>query len=115
MKFILPVKRLRETQTLLAFNHPEPTYPIHILLVPKRQIGTLLELDKDDTVFLQDVISTAQSLVTELGIERLGYRLILNGGDYQKVPYLHFHLVSEFEAGLPMESNTIIDENHHEI
>jgi len=68
MNFILPVERLRETQTLIAFT-----------------------------------------LIKEFGIDKLGYRLILNGGDYQKVPHLHFHLVSDFKIGEPMEQTATMD------
>ncbi|MEZ4510613.1 MAG: hypothetical protein R3C62_01950 [Chloroflexota bacterium] len=39
MSFLIPVQRLRETATLLAFHHPKPSYPLHILLVPKRPLG----------------------------------------------------------------------------
>ena len=36
MSFAIPVKRLRETEMLLAFYHPKPSYPLHVLLVPKQ-------------------------------------------------------------------------------
>jgi histidine triad (HIT) family protein len=94
MSFILPIKRLHETETLLVFNHPEPSYPVHILLVPKKAIGSLVDLNEGDNEFLHDVFRTAKSLVEELEISQTGYRLILNGGEYQEVPQLHFHLVS---------------------
>lgn len=94
MSMALPVNRLHETRTLLAFQHPEPAYPVHILFVPKKTIGSMMELGADDHKFLQDVFSTAQILVTDLGLESNGYRLILNGGNFQDFPYLHFHLIS---------------------
>jgi histidine triad (HIT) family protein len=93
MSFSLPVDRLRETDTLLAFRHPAPAYPVHVLLVPKKPIPALSDLDLvTDAAFLADVIATAQSLVKEL--ELPAYRLIVNGGEYQDFPYLHFHLIS---------------------
>ncbi len=55
----------------------------------------LLDLPAGDTAFLRDLIETVQSLVREFGLERGGYRLIANGGAYQEVPHLHFHLVSD--------------------
>ncbi len=95
MNFILPVQRLRETETLLAFHHPRPAYPVHILIVPKRAYASLLEVPPDDVAFLADLMETVQALVRELGLEQTGYRLIANGGAYQEIPQLHFHLVSE--------------------
>ncbi len=95
MNFALPVHRLRETQTLLAFHHPQPAYPLHILLVPRRAISSLAELDPaQDALFLADLFTTVQSLVAEFSLDQAGYRLIVNGGEYQDLPYLHFHLIS---------------------
>lgn len=92
MSFTIPVKRLRETETLLAFYHPKPSYPLHVLLVPKQAISSLMELDPS-SAFLSDLISTVQSIVSEL--QPTAYRLIVNGGEHQDFPHLHFHLISE--------------------
>ncbi len=95
MSFVLPVSRLRETSTLLAFHHPRPAYPLHILLVPKREYRTLMDLDLQDTAFQRDLFETVQSLVRDFALEERGYRLIANGGTNQDVPVLHFHLIAE--------------------
>jgi histidine triad (HIT) family protein len=93
MSFAIPVKRLRETNTLIAFHHPKPSYPFHILLVPKKAVASLKELDTSDTSFLIDLYSTVQILVDEFQLP--AYRLIVNGGEVQDFPQLHFHLVSD--------------------
>jgi histidine triad (HIT) family protein len=95
MSFVIPVERLRETATLLAFYHPRPGYPLHILIVPKRALGSLAELRPQDSDFTADLFQTVQSLVAEFNLEEAGYRLISNGGRYQDVPHLHFHLISD--------------------
>jgi len=93
MAFALPVDRLSETATLLAFRHPAPSYPYHVLLVPKKPIPALSALDPvADAAFLADMVATAQGLVKEFNLP--AYRLIVNGGEYQDFPYLHFHLIS---------------------
>jgi histidine triad (HIT) family protein len=92
MSFAIPVKRLRETETLMAFHHPKPSYPFHVLLVPKKAVVSLKELDPTDTMFLTDLYSTVQNLVDEFQLPT--YRLIVNGGEYQDFPQLHFHLIS---------------------
>jgi histidine triad (HIT) family protein len=92
MSFAIPVKRLRETETLMAFHHP-----LHILLVPKRPYASLMELSPDDTGFLKDLFATVQNLVREFDLEPGGYRLVANGGALQDVPHLHFHLIAEKE------------------
>jgi histidine triad (HIT) family protein len=99
MSFAIPARRLRETPALLAFDHPSPSYPVHILLVPRRAYASLMELPTTDSAFLRDLLETVQSLVRELGLAEGGYRLVANGGAYQDVPVLHFHLI----AGAPGE------------
>jgi histidine triad (HIT) family protein len=96
MSFAIPVKRLRETGTLMAFHHPKPSYPFHVLLVPKRSVASLKEFDSNDSAFLNDLYSTVQSLVEEFHLS--AYRLIVNGGEYQDFPQLHFHLISDVEG-----------------
>ncbi len=93
MSFAIPVKRLRETETLMAFYHPKPSYKFHVLLVPKKAVASLKEIDSTDMAFLTDLYSTVQSLVNEFHLP--AYRLIVNGGEYQDFPQLHFHLISD--------------------
>ena len=96
MSFALPVRRLRETRTLTAFYHPKPSYPFHVLLVPKKAVPSLKEFDSRDTAFLGDLYAAVQSLVDEFHLS--AYRLVVNGGEYQDFPQLHFHLISDVEG-----------------
>ncbi len=97
ISFAIPVKHLRETKTLIAFHHPKPGYTLHILIVPKQPYGSLMDIPQGETTFLSDLVETVQSLVKEFKLDEGGYRLITNGGVYQEVPHLHFHLVSSKE------------------
>ena len=93
MSFLIPVTRLRETPSLIAFHHPSPGYKYHVIILPKRQVASLASLDPHDTIFLTDLFSAVQSLVDEFHLT--AYRLIVNGGEYQDFPHLHFHLISD--------------------
>jgi histidine triad (HIT) family protein len=89
----LPLSRLRETPTMLAFFHPDPSHGYHVLLVPRKPIPSLADLDPvADASFLADLFAAVQSLVDEYRLP--AYRLIVNGGGYQDFSCLHFHLVS---------------------
>jgi histidine triad (HIT) family protein len=94
MSFAFPAHRLLDTETLLAFHHPQPSYPLHILLVPKKPLQSLMDIAPNDKQFLIDLIESVKILVMQFDLERRGYRLITNGGPNQDFPYLHFHLVS---------------------
>ncbi len=95
MSFAIPVNRLRETDTLIAFHHPKPSHTVHILLVSKRKLPDLMAVSPMDTDFLTDLYRITQELVAEFDLETPGYSLIVNGGAYQDVPHLHFHLISD--------------------
>jgi histidine triad (HIT) family protein len=91
-EFALPVKRLIETERVIAFEHPTPAWAVHILIVPKRVIEGVERLDEWDSTLLGEVFSTVQRLVDKMELKQ--YRVIVNGGEYQEVKQLHFHLVA---------------------
>ena len=101
MSFAIPVERLCETETLMAFYHHKPAYPFHVLLVPKKAVPSLKELDPTDTTFLTDLYSTVQNIVNEFQLAKGSYRLIVNGGEVQDFPQLHFHLISDVQPSAP--------------
>ena len=95
MNFLIPVDRLYETERVVTFYHPKPSHQTHILIVPKHKIRSLLALTETDISIVQDVIFTAQHLVKELELEEGGFRLVVNGGAYQDVMQVHWHLISD--------------------
>jgi len=92
---ILPIRRRYESRRVVAFDHPRPSYPVHILIVPKKAIRGFEDLGKADLPILADTFAAAQLIVEDLELAKRGYRLIVNGGAYQDVRQLHFHLISE--------------------
>ena len=93
--FVIPSERLRETETLIAFHHPNPSHSLHILIVPKATIRTIMDVTSDSNDFPADLFAVVQSIVEELNLEESSYRLIMNGGVNQDVKQLHFHLISD--------------------
>jgi diadenosine tetraphosphate (Ap4A) HIT family hydrolase len=94
--FAIPRKRLRQTPSLLAFFHPKPSHLFHVILIHRKSVRSLGDLDPSDP-FLGDLVASVQLLVGEYKLP--AYRLIVNGGGYQEFPHLHFHLISD--AGVP--------------
>jgi histidine triad (HIT) family protein len=89
-----PDQVISETGALVCFHHPRPGYPVHVLLVPKEEIRDLMHLDPEASQLLRDVFATVRELVERLNLQEQRYRLVVNGGDYQEFPQLHFHLIS---------------------
>ena len=93
--FAIPGKRLAERDSVLAFHHPSPSYPLHILIVPKAKYRSLADLPSDDHLFEVELYSLVNELVKMFKPVLKGYRLIVNGGKNQEVDHLHFHLIFE--------------------
>jgi histidine triad (HIT) family protein len=91
---LIPAERLAETDTLLAFHHPSPSYPVHILMVPKGSYVSLLDLLSKDHRFEMDLFEVLRGLILKYELDQSDYRLIANGGSAQEDGVLHFHLVS---------------------
>ncbi len=91
----IPAKIALETETVLAFYDINPQAPVHILIIPKKQIPTVNDIAPTDASLIADMIAAAQKLAKELGIADKGYRLVMNcnqdGG--QEVYHLHMHLL----------------------
>lgn len=93
--FVIPGERLVETNSLLAFHHPSPSYPLHILIVPKSKLRSLADLPTEDQLFEVELFRVVDDLVQTFDLHSKGYRLIVNGGKTQEVDHLHFHLIAE--------------------
>jgi histidine triad (HIT) family protein len=88
------VEKILETEDVLAFYHTRPFYETHIVVIPKRHIGSLLTVEEaDEAIFLElfKVIKTVAAKVTE---EKAAARVLTNLGKYQESKHLHFHIIS---------------------
>jgi len=95
MERFLPIERLFENEHWLAFEHPQPAYPLHLLLLPKKPIPSLMETPLESPEFYRDLMAAVKALVQRYDLETRGYRLITNGGPNQSIPQWHWHLISE--------------------
>jgi histidine triad (HIT) family protein len=95
MDSFLPVDRLYQNDYWVAFHHPQPEYPLQILIVPRENIPSLMQASLDSTESFAALFMAVQSLVNRFGLEECGYRLICNGGPNQSIPQWHWHLISD--------------------
>lgn len=88
----VPAKILGESEYSIAFPDISPSADTHILIVPKLHIKTFLDFDASNKKILSDLFSLAQNLINSQEISR-AYKLIFNGGKYQEIDHLHWHLL----------------------
>lgn len=91
---LIPVRKIKETDKVVAFWHPKPFYEKHILIVPKKRIKNLLSISNSDMEYVDEIYKTVKEVVKKLKWEDGGYTLLTNGGNRQEVNQLHFHLWS---------------------
>lgn len=99
MDSVLSVDRLYRNDHWVAFHHPQPEYPLHILIVSRENILSLMQAPVDSVESYPALFAAVQTLVAEFGLEDCGYRLICNGGPNQSIPQWHWHLISDSWKG----------------
>jgi len=91
----VPCKKEFESETVLAFHDIVPQAPIHILIIPKKEIPDLQSVEPGDYPLIGEMVKAAQHIAKKLGVEK-AYRLVTNTGSKagQGVFHLHFHLLA---------------------
>lgn len=87
----MAVKILHETEDVIAFYHNKPHWPTHIVVVPKKHIPSLLELENELAAKLLAVVKEVTQKVKD---EQGSCRVLTNLGDYQDSKHLHVHVSS---------------------
>ena len=86
-----PVDVVVETDDVLAFRHTRPFWPVHIVVIPKTHVDSLLTVEKELLDELLDVVKTVAALVLR---DNGAARVLTNLGEYQDSKHLHFHVSS---------------------
>lgn len=91
----IPAKIVYEDNEIMAFHDVSPQAPIHILIIPKKEIPTINDLSNDDAELIGRLIMKAKDIAKEKNIAEDGYRLVFNcnEGGGQSVFHIHLHLI----------------------
>ena len=91
----IPAEIVYEDDELLAFNDINPQAPVHILIIPKKEIKTLNDIQIEDKNILGKMILLAKDLAKKHNIDESGYRTVFNCNDDggQTVFHIHLHLI----------------------
>lgn len=91
----IPADIVYETDNVLAFRDIAPKAPVHILVIPKKEIDRISNASDEDTPVLGELFEAARKIAKSEGISDDGYRLVMNCGENggQEVEHIHLHLL----------------------
>ncbi len=91
----IPADIVYQDERVTAFRDISPQAPVHILVIPNREIPTLADVGEEDEALLGHMLVTASRVAAEQGLAEEGYRTIINCRDHggQEVYHLHLHLL----------------------
>ncbi|MBR5244131.1 MAG: histidine triad nucleotide-binding protein [Thermoguttaceae bacterium] len=91
----IPASIVYEDDLCLAFHDVAPQAPVHVLVIPKKELRSLDDVEPEDAPLIGHIFAVIRRLARELGVAAEGYRVVSNCGQnaMQTVPHLHFHLI----------------------
>lgn len=97
----IPSTKVYEDDEILAFKDIHPVAPVHVLVIPKKHISSLVELKPEDETVIGRIYTTINKIAKQEGILEAGFRVIVNCGEDggQEVKHLHFHLLGGKKLG----------------
>ena len=99
----IPADVIRSDQDLLAFRDINPKAPTHILIIPRKHITSVADMEAGDAEIIGKLFLAAKELAREEGISGTGYRMVINAGEDggQTVFHVHLHLLGGRPMGWP--------------
>lgn len=97
----IPVDIVYENDKFIAFSDIKPKAVVHIILIPKQHIGPHSSLSDEDSEMIGEMMIVAGTVARQKGIDRSGYRLVMNSGpdSGMEVEHLHLHILGGNKLG----------------
>ncbi len=91
----IPADIVYEDEEILAFKDISPQAPVHILIIPKKEIPTMNDATGQEAELLGKLLLVGKKLAKDAGIDEKGYRLVINCNEEagQSVFHIHCHLL----------------------
>lgn len=98
----IPSNIVYEDDKIVCFHDLEPQAPVHVLIIPKKHISSMDDINEEDQALLGHIMLKVKDIAKELELEN-GYRLVNNCGEdgFQTVKHLHFHLLGKRKMTWP--------------
>lgn len=96
----IPSTKVYDGDGIFAIEDLNPQAPVHLLIMPKKHLSSIMDIENEDHELMGSLISVANQMAKEKQIDQSGYRLVVNCGEGagQSVFHIHFHLL----GGRPM-------------
>jgi histidine triad (HIT) family protein len=98
----IPANIEYEDDTCIVIRDINPQAPVHVLIIPKKPIVRITEMEAADNAILGELMGVAQKLAEKLELDQ-GFRIVINNGPYggETVPHLHVHLLGKRPLAWP--------------
>lgn len=99
----IPAEVVFESETAVAFRDVNPQAPTHVLVIPRKHIATINDIDDEDQALVGSLYMAAKSIAASEGIAEDGYRAVMNcnGSAGQSVFHIHLHVLGGKPMGWP--------------
>ena len=94
----LRVDRVWEDERVLAFHHPRPTSEIHVVVIPKTHISSILDPQALDGALLTSMVQAIQFAASALSLDKNGFYVRTNVATDGVTPHMHWHI---YGPGIP--------------
>lgn len=100
----IPAEILLENEKLIVFQDKNPVAPVHVLLIPKKHVSSIVDpLLAEDQQLAAAIFAAIKEITEKTGVNEDGFRVIVNRGAHggESVPHLHFHIIGGRELSWP--------------
>lgn len=91
----IPSEQVYQDQDFLAFKDIHPKAPVHILVIPKKHIPSLADIQDGDEPMLGKLFHRVARVAEEVGVAEKGYKVLVNVREHggQIIPHIHVHII----------------------
>jgi histidine triad (HIT) family protein len=94
----LEVNKVWEDRRVMAFHHPQPQAEIHVVVIPKQHVPSILDARALDGALLSSMVRAIQEVARALGLDQDGFYVRANAAAPGVTPHMHWHVIG---PGIP--------------
>ncbi len=91
----IPSKKVYEDNDVIVIEDLHPVAPVHLLIIPKKHIPTLIDITQDDQLLIGKLLLVAKQMAEKTGISEKGFKAVFNVKEWggQSIYHVHLHVV----------------------